>query len=169
MVCASLRLLLELKSGSWLNSVTYSFEGEHFYVTLLSPFLEDSLGRRACERQSSLLLQVLRQTAKLPGQKVTLRSRCFPFLLAISKCYKAGRNVFTIFTSKKLYLFSSLALLNPELKASSSCKKPCCYKWVRTKKDPRCRSLNDQFTFQEIKVSPCSYTLAWELDKRDEV
>lgn len=33
------------------------------------------------------------------------------------------------------------------------------------KKNLRYLSLNDQFTFQEIKVSLCSYTLAQELDK----
>lgn len=70
MVCASFRLLLELKSGSWLNSVTYSFEGKHFYVTLLFPFLGDSLGRRACERQSNVPLQVLRQVAKYQGRRL---------------------------------------------------------------------------------------------------
>lgn len=65
---ASFRLQLELKSGSWLNSITHIFRGKHCYITLF-PFLGDNLGRRACEKQSDLL-QVLRQMAKQEGRRL---------------------------------------------------------------------------------------------------
>lgn len=89
-----------------MSFIMESFEGKHFYVTLLFPFPfgGDSLGRRACGRQTDLL-QALRQMTKHPARR--LGSIHLPFLLAISKCYGTQEHLYY-----PPYLFSSLAVIS---------------------------------------------------------
>lgn len=55
-----------------MNFILENFEGKHFYVTILFlfAFWGDSIDRKACERQSNLLLQVSRQMAEHPARRL---------------------------------------------------------------------------------------------------
>lgn len=55
-----------------MNFILENFEGKHVYVTILFlfAFWGDSLDRKACERQSNLLLQVSRQMAEHPARRL---------------------------------------------------------------------------------------------------